>query len=74
MGRRVVDSGRVCIELRVMGCDLEVYRARVGTWAARAGWQVQRLKSEKFLSKYVSVRSGIGGTISYWRSREKSWA
>ena len=24
-----------------MGCDLEVYRARLGTWAARTGWRGQ---------------------------------
>jgi hypothetical protein len=29
-----------------MGCDLEVYRARVGTWAASTGWLAQGGNSE----------------------------
>jgi hypothetical protein len=29
--------------------------------------------SEKLISKYVSVCSGFGDTISYWLSGAKSW-
>ena len=34
-----------------MGCDPVVYRARVGTWAARTGWRAQGSNSN------VQVRS-----------------
>ena len=39
--RRVVDSGRVLGACSIMGCYLEDYRTRVGTWAARTVWRVQ---------------------------------
>jgi hypothetical protein len=39
-----------------MGCDLEVYRARVGTWAASTGWRAQGGNSE------VQVRSLLVNT------------
>jgi hypothetical protein len=39
-----------------MGCDIEVYRARVGTWAARTGWHAQSSNSD------VQVRSCLVNT------------
>ena len=38
---RVVVSGRVLGAGSNMGCYLEDYRARVGTWAARIVWRAQ---------------------------------
>jgi len=36
-----------------MGCDLEVYRARVGTWVARTGWIAQGSCSEVQVRSYL---------------------
>ena len=50
-----------------MGCYLEEYRAREGTWAARTVACKRRKHqrtSEKLLSTYMTVRNGFGGAIS----------
>jgi hypothetical protein len=36
---RVVDSGRVLGACSNMGCYMEDYRSRLGTWAARTVWR-----------------------------------
>jgi hypothetical protein len=36
-----------------MGCDLEVYRVRVGTWAARTGGRVQGSNKDVQVSSFV---------------------
>lgn len=36
-----------------MGCDLEVYRARVGTWAVRAGWSAQGSSGDVQVRSYL---------------------
>jgi hypothetical protein len=35
----VVESGCVCGVVLLMGCYLEKYRARLGTWTARTSWR-----------------------------------
>jgi len=36
-----------------MGCDLEVYRACVGTWAVRAGWSAQGSSGDVQVRSYL---------------------
>jgi hypothetical protein len=42
-----------CIELGIMVCDLEVYRVRVGTWAAKTGGRVQGRNKDAQVSSFL---------------------
>ena len=63
---------------RVVIC-VATWRTTVTAWVPglRGPYGVARQKhqrtSVKLLSKYVSVCSSFGDTISYWRSGAKSW-